>query len=85
MIADRTFEYICMYNISWKFPNKKTKTFEVRNIKSGDLLGHILWSSSWRQYVFETITYYKCHFSKGCNLDINKFIDELMEERRNEN
>ena len=71
-----------MLDVSNKYPKKKTKTFQVISKSSNDLLGYILWSGNWRQYVFETITDYPCIFSRGCNLDINDFIDGLMWMRK---
>ena len=80
MVGLYDYKYIKMLDISSNYPKKKTKTFQVVSKSSNDLLGYILWSGRWRQYVFETITDYPCIFSRGCNLDINHFIDNLMWE-----
>ena len=61
---------------------RKTKVFEVRNIKTDFFLGTIEWDGAWRQYVFSP-TAKPCKFSKGCLKEIFDFINELMEERKN--
>jgi len=76
------YSHITMKDNSPYYPKKKTYTFAIHANKGGTLLGWIVWSGKWRQYVMETITSYPCIFSRSCNLDINNFIDKLMEERK---
>lgn len=75
------YKHIKMVDESNLHPKKKTKTFAIHSNSSGDILGWIKWSGNWRQYVFETHIIYPCIFSRSCNLDINNFIDKLMNER----
>ena len=60
---------------------RKTKTFRVYNVKTGDFLGMIKWNNGWRQYCFypdeETV------WSKGCLEEINDTIKHLMTLRIN--
>jgi hypothetical protein len=60
----------------------KTNSFEVEtNNKLKIKLGHIKWHCPWRQYCYFP---YSCTlYSVGCMDDINSFIKELMEERKN--
>ena len=57
---------------------RKTKTFIVRNKETGV----VKWFGSFRQYSFfpnpETV------FEKTCLRDISNFMEELMNERKNE-
>lgn len=59
----------------------KTKVFNILS-KSGDVLGKISWFSNWRKYTFwpeqQTI------FDSKCLIEIVSFINDLMEERKNE-
>ena len=63
-----------------EIPNegKKTKRFLVTD-KIGDQLGMISWSGPWRKYVYHTTN---ALYDTKCLLDIVKFIDLLMEERK---
>ncbi len=58
----------------------KTNVYAVINKNFRNRIGIIKWHPAWRQYCFypaeETI------FSRGCMEDINKNIQELMEERK---
>ncbi len=60
----------------------KTMVWAVRNISSQVIIGYIKWYPAWRQYCFfpeaDTI------FSVGCLNDINKFIINKMNLRKNE-
>jgi hypothetical protein len=59
----------------------KTSIWAVRNIASQIILGYIKWHPQWRQYCFfpesDTI------FSVGCLNDINSFIIEETNRRKN--
>ncbi len=55
----------------------KTSVWECRNNKSGDLLGHVKYWPSWRQYCFLTSSEYGIILSVGCMADIQKFIERL--------
>lgn len=60
---------------------KKTSIWECINNNSLDVLGFIRWYSSWRQYYLFPREYIA--FNKGCLEDINNFITQLMDERKN--
>ena len=58
----------------------KTRVYDVFSESSDKLIGTIKWYAPWRQY---------CNFiegstvwSRGCNRDINTFIQELMDDRK---
>ena len=63
---------------------RKTKVFEVRNIKTDFFLGVIEWGTAWRQDVF-TPTGEPSKLARSCLKEIYDFIEELMEERKNGN
>ncbi len=74
----------------------KTNVYDVLTnesvIESGvtphhDLLGKILWSPTWRQYVFRFLADEgrNVDMSRSCNRDVNDFIQKLMDERRRSN
>lgn len=58
----------------------KTAVYAVCSRSSGDGLGWIKWYAPWRQYCFfphsETI------WAKNCLIEVNEFIEGLMNERR---
>ena len=58
----------------------KTHVVNILSKSSGFILGKIKWYGPWRQYCFfptaETI------FNIGCLEDINKYIKDLMDERK---
>lgn len=60
--------------------NRKTTTYEVRNLDKTILLGHIKWHGAWRKYCFfpqgDTI------FDAICLQDIIMFIDAQMAVRK---
>lgn len=58
----------------------KTKRFEVISKSKGDLLGRIMWYGAWRQYIFSPS--YPTIWNKNCLNDIEKFLQELMDERK---
>jgi len=58
----------------------KTGVYDVLSKHQGSVLGHIRWYSPWRQYCFMPSP--QCVFNMGCMEDINRFIGELMQERR---
>ncbi len=62
-------------------PERKTKVFEVRNIKTDFFLGTIEWDGSWRQYIFSP-TAIPSKLSKGCLRELADFIEKLMGERK---
>ena len=79
-MKSKAYEYILIVEREDVDPKKKTQEFSVRNKKSFDILGHIKWYSSWRQYCFipcgDTV------FSGGCLSDIINFLSLLKEERK---
>lgn len=60
------------------FPSRKTKTFQVKNIVTGDMLGTVTWSPHWRQYVFDDGEIF---MAEGCLYEVFEKIKELREER----
>lgn len=58
----------------------KTDTYDVEHKVTGLLIGHVMWSGRWRQYVYEADT--STFYSRGCLGDIVTFLDELMEKRK---
>ena len=73
----RCTKYLRFFLISM---NPKTMTYEVLSINQGLRLAIIKWYGPWRQYCFypEANTVWNV----GCLQDINKFINDLMAERR---
>jgi hypothetical protein len=61
---------------------EKTSIYQIRNNNHGHQLGIIKWHSPWRQYCFWP--YSGTVFNKGCLDNINHFIDQLMDERKNQ-
>jgi hypothetical protein len=59
---------------------KKTRIFLVENTQHGSLLGWIHWYGPWRQYCF--LPQDNTIFSIGCLQDIQDFIKQLVEERK---
>lgn len=62
-------------------PSVKTQTWDCRNIRHGTQLGVVKWDGAWRQYVFEP-SRRGVIFSAGCLADIQHFIRQLREERK---
>ena len=58
----------------------KTKVYHIFSESSDELIGTIKWFANWRQYCFypepNTI------WNRGCLIDINSFLKELMDERK---
>jgi hypothetical protein len=53
----------------------KTKVYTIYNIKTGNVLGEILWDCGWRRYI---VTYVEnCKFDLFCTLDIADFLKRL--------
>ena len=61
--------------------DQKTKRFMCFNSRHLAFLGEVKWNGGWRQYCFFPAS--DCVFSKGCMEDINHFIQQLMDERKN--
>lgn len=59
---------------------KKTKTFLVINRESKTQIGEVKWYGAWRQYSFFPNP--KTVYERQCLLDIAKFINQLMVERK---
>ena len=58
----------------------KTKRYDMYSNHSGDFLGFIHWRSGWRCYV---ISYGNgIDMSLSCNKELNKFMEQLEEERK---
>lgn len=58
----------------------RTRIFTVESLTQGGVLGRVMWHSAWRQYCFFPEP--RTHWSKGCLQDVQDFIFELMEERK---
>ena len=58
----------------------KTKVYHIFSESSDELIAVIKWYAPWRQYCFypkeDTV------WSRGCLIDINSFLKELMDERK---
>lgn len=65
----------------FKYSHKKTFNIDVDN-KEAMTLGIIKWHNHWRKYVFEPFS--STIFDSSCLKDITKYIDELMEDRKND-
>lgn len=72
--------------IEVSFPDKKTKTFMVKNKDTGDWLGDIKWYGAWRKYSFFTKAIMdhskpvQFVFEATCLQDITDFLNYLMQE-----
>jgi len=70
-------KYLCFVLAEQK---PKTSVYAVQSKNSGSILGEIRWYAAWRQYTFmpteETV------FNSECLNDIIKFINNLMESRK---
>ena len=71
------YNYISM-SLSGTKP--KTQIYDVFAKGNESLLGIIQWYAPWRQYCFFPSE--ECVFSKGCLNDINHFIEQLMQTRK---
>ena len=58
----------------------KTSVWTCFNSKHLNTLGYIKWHGPWRQYCW--FPFENTIFNKGCNEDINDFITQLMDERK---
>lgn len=58
----------------------KTTVWRCVNKRYDTILGAIRWFGSWRQYVF--LPAINTFFSSGCLKDIQEFINQLMQERK---
>lgn len=58
----------------------KTEIWNILSKSSGFILGQIKWYGPWRQYCFYPSPY--CVFNNTCMSDVQKFIKNLMEDRR---
>ncbi|MGA2091778.1 MAG: hypothetical protein ABSH16_00015 [Sedimentisphaerales bacterium] len=58
----------------------KTTVWDIINRRSGIVLGGIGWYSPWREYVFFTTP--NIAFNTTCLSDIQDFIKQLMDERK---
>jgi len=57
-----------------------TQIYIIKNKTSSDILGYIRWYGAWRQYTYYTSP--QCYMAKSCLVDINRFIDLLMKQRK---
>ena len=71
------YKYITMIKTEDK---PKTSVFAIMS-KHDDIIGEVKWLAPWRQYTFFPED--DCIFSKGCLEDINHFMTELMNLRKN--
>jgi hypothetical protein len=60
-------------------PGRELPFYDIRNVRSSDLLGIVEWYGPWRQYCFSAEE--GCVFSAGCLKDIEAFLLALMAER----
>jgi len=65
------FEYIHFVQVP-KGPGAKTSSWECRNTKHGDLLGHVCWYGRWRQYCY--FSHGETVLNAGCLRDIQAFL-----------
>lgn len=74
------YEYFKVEKNKEASKGKKTDVYDIINSNSGGRLGQVRWYSEWRRYCFfpdsDTV------FSKGCLEDVNTFINQLMEDRK---
>ncbi len=60
-------------------PDRRTHVWQVRNRKTGDNLGYIIWYAPWRQYILspggDTL------WSASCLIESADFIRAQMEAR----
>jgi len=59
---------------------RKTRTFDCMNNDGVTFLGDIAWHCGWRQYCFYPND--NMIFAMSCLVDINHFIQQLMDERK---
>jgi len=72
------YEYI-HFKIARCLP--KTRVWNCRGNHGDNLLGEVKWYAGWRQYCFFPAP--STVFNKGCLEDINSFINQCMEQRKN--
>jgi hypothetical protein len=60
--------------------SRKTKTYEIKSKRTGEVLGHIFWYGAWRQYIFTTPE--EIAWSLGCLQDVIAFMHNLSETRK---
>ena len=73
-------KFLKIYDITHRFKERKTAVYVVTG-QTGAALARILWHGPWRRYIFEP--YHDTIYDSNCLKDIIKFIDELMDKRKN--
>lgn len=74
-------QYLVFEDITDQFPGvRKTRLVNVISKHRGNVLGQCRWHGPWRQYVFAPNS--QTVFNVGCMEDINAFIRQMMEERK---
>ena len=67
-------KWIKFDDMSAAFPARATKSFHVRAIQNGALLGIVQWYAPWRRFAF--VAYAGCVFEQDCLRDIATFCEE---------
>jgi len=80
---NKEYKYMLIEKLNIENKKRKTNIYSVKTKKAKFIIGCIKWHPSWRQYCFfpgqDTV------FSKGCLEDINNFLEQLKQERKNKN
>ena len=77
--ADKIYEYVYFAHVEDK---PKTSVWSCRMNRTKDELGIVKWYPAWRSYCyFPTV---QAVYSSGCLNDIHDFIEQLMNERANQ-
>ncbi len=75
------YKYIAIQETIPVNKSRKTKVWDVINRVHGVYIGIIKWYGAWRQYCF--FTQGGIILSAGCMPDIEGFVKEQMDERKN--
>lgn len=75
-------KWLNFIDVSKSYPNakKKTQTWVITT-KEGYPLGKVQWYPHWRQYCFYT-EHAQTIWNADCLDDVNRFIRNLMDERK---
>lgn len=73
--------FIRFDDVSARYPKRKTRTWEVRSVEHGSLLGEVGWFGAWHGYVFAADSR-ACIFEQRCLRDIADFVERRTLDHR---
>lgn len=79
-VRDAEYQHIKIVVVYPEHSKRTTAQYDVINHRTGTTIGRIQWHGTWRQFCFfpGTLTVW----SAGCLADVQDFLKQLAEERR---